>query len=234
MIAVPFLFFGSLPPRHVAQRMIDSVRKNIPGAVLYQQTDMDTPAFDECRVIRLPREDDGDIAGFFWQHLSLFSEMHSKFLKLDYDCVVLRDVSHVFDNTEKVILTTRSPNDGTVLPWMEVRHPHNAGVMFANGKSSFWSEVYGVYKALPNPDGWMDGCDALETVCGVWGDRVLDLPCAEYNYTPKKEGETFEGKYILHYKGGRKHWDGQASEQAMVCSQVVKSMAERWIFREQG
>ena len=227
-ISVAFLFAGEYVPRHIAQRMIDSVNRVMPKSTIYHQTDMDTPEFEGCHTIRMPWEDKKDVAGFFWKHLARFSEYHEQFIKLDYDCVMLKDVSHVFDCYEKVILTLRE-NDETISPVLLERHPHNAGVMFGNGYCEFWHDVCDYYHNMPNRDGWMDGCDALDDVVRMGGYKIKDLPAFEYNYTPKSEDEICNDKYILHYKGGRKHWGAQDTMKARIAGWMAKERAEIWL-----
>ena len=228
MIDVAFLFAGEFVPRSLAERMIRSVQTVMPKATIYHQTDLETPEFSGCQTIRMPWEDKKDVASFFWKHIARFSKHHEHFIKLDYDCVMLKDVSHVFDCYEKVILTLRE-NDETIAPVLLERHPHNAGVMFANGYSSFWKDVCDYYHAIPNRDGWMDGCDALDAVALSGKYAIRDLPAFEYNYTPKREDEVFKDKYIVHYKGGRKHWGAADTIKARIAGWMARERAEIWL-----
>ena len=228
MIDVAFLFAGEFVPRILAARMIHSVQTAMPQATIYHQTDMETPEFPGCQTVRMPWEDKKDVASFFWKHIARFSKYHEHFIKLDYDCVMLKDVSHVFDCHEKIILTLRE-NDGSIAPVLHKRHPHNAGVMFANGYSDFWQDVCDCYHAIPNRDGWMDGCDALDDVVRLGKHTIKDIPAFEYNYTPKREDEVFKDKYILHYKGGRKHWGNADTIKARVAGWMARERAELWL-----
>ena len=230
-IDVAFLFAGEFVPRGLAERMMKSVKSAMPEATIYHQTDATTPPFDGCETIRLAWDDTRDIAGFFWKHLARFARDHERFIKLDYDCVVMKDVSHVFDNPEKVILTIRE-NDATVAPVLHERHPHNAGVMFANGYSDFWKAVCLHYHSIPDRDGWMDGQDALEAVVRTGVYPILDLPAFEYNYTPRTEDEVFKDKYIVHYKGGRKHWGADNTVKTRIAGWMARERAELWLAKK--
>jgi hypothetical protein len=106
------------------------------------------------------------------------------------------------------------------------RHPHNAGVMFSKTDNTFWREVYDAYCAIPNRDGWMDACDALETAFAATNVKVKEFPCHDYNYTPISPYERLNGKFIAHYKGNRKHWNSTLT--AKDAGEDVKRRVDEW------
>lgn len=225
-IPVAFLFAGDIP-RSVAQKMIDSVRDCMPSSPIIHQTDEDTPAFEGTETVRLKWENRKDPAEFFWLHMK---NLRGDFIKLDYDCVMQQSLRGVFNHDFEAGLTIRDDRDVSISRAFLVRHPHNAGVMFSKGSHSFWQEVYDVYCALPDRDGWMDACDALETAVKRTKVRVKNFPAFEYNYTPISPYERLEGKYVVHYKGVRKHWYG--AHDAEKAGAHVKKMVDDWALKQ--
>ena len=225
-IQVAFLFAGNLP-RQVAQRMIDSVRENMPRATIIHQTDYETQGFEGCKTVRLMEpKDHNDIAEFFWRHTKL---LKGPFIKLDYDCVMMQSCAGVFNQDFEVGLTIRDDRDVSLSNTFRLRHPHNAGVMFSKTDNSFWSEVYDAYMAIPERDGWMDACDALETAVERTKVKLLDFPAYDYNYTPVSPYERLDNKFIVHYKGNRKHWNGVPA--AQDAGEDVKRRVNEWSAR---
>jgi len=233
-IPVAFVFAGNLP-RSVAARMIDSVREAMPQSPIIHQTDLDTEAFPDCEVVRLAWENRQDVAEFFWRHLVELGDTGQDFIKLDYDCVMQQSVRGVFNRDFQAGLTVRDERDVSLANAFRLRHPHNAGVMFSKGKHTFWQEVYDIYCGIANRDGWMDACDALEMAVERTKVKIEDFPAFEYNFTPISPYERLENKFVVHYKGNRKHWTG--CTEAMDAGSDVARRVNEWkrkVCGEQG
>jgi hypothetical protein len=216
-------------PLAIAQRLIDSVKREMPRSHIYHQTDETTPAIEGTITVRLPKTE--DFAEFFLRHLAECPL--EKFIKLDYDCVVLRSIYPLFTDDFQVGLTRRDVGDKAQGDAFTKRHPHNAGVMFSKGKHTFWKELYQAYMAIPDRDGWMDACDAMETAVANTKVKVKDYPCSRYNYTPEMPLEDLKGRDIVHYKGMRKHWalDTGAMMPAIKENWNIDARVKKWLGR---
>lgn len=227
---IPFFFTlaGDLP-HAIAHRLIASVRLHMPGSYVIQQTDMVTPQVEGTDdVIRLERGE--DFADFFLWHLTALPEKWPRFVKIDYDCVVMKDLSPLFNGKWQVGLTKRD-TDPTLDPRIAEAQPYNNGVIFSQGKHSFFQEVYGTYKTIPERDGWMDAQVAVKTAAGKTKVPLAEFPCLTHNYTPVMPNEDLKDKWIVHYKGMRKHWGLDTSDmaKAMEAGQKVASWTQDWV-----
>lgn len=226
---IPFVFtFAGPLPRAIAHRLIDSIRKVMPESRIYQQTDMDTEGFEGCEVIRKERGD--DFAEFFLRHLKELDL--PRFIKIDYDCVIQKDVSRAFNDPGwHVGLTKRYDADPSLGPHLANSQPFNNGVIFSNGRHTFFDEVYACYMQISDRDGWMDAQEAVKTAERVTRAKIREFPCSLYNYTPSMPFEDLKDKYIIHYKGERKHWnlDTAAMLEAMNEGNRIGDMVRAWI-----
>lgn len=218
---IPVLFtYTQEVPLSIALRLIDSIKREMPQSHIYHQTDETTPEIPGTRTVRLPKGE--DFAEFFLRHLA--ECQLDKFIKLDYDCVVVRSLYPLFNHDFEVGLTRRDLSDKAQGDEFTRRHPHNAGVMFSKGKHSFWKELHQEYMSIPDRDGWMDACDAMEAAVGKTKCNVKDFPCSRYNYTPETPLDDLTGRDVIHYKGMRKHWS--------LDSEIGKAMQENWRIDE--
>jgi lipopolysaccharide biosynthesis glycosyltransferase len=183
--------------------MVDSVRQAMPGLPVVQMTDISTPlvpGVDE--VIR--KDYDGKLMTFRMRHLAGLEE---DFITLDTDVIVRRDLRSVFDEPFDVALTMReapimSMNGVDLAKEM----PYNTGLMFSRNPR-FWQEAYAVLMRLePETHRWWG--DQLSVKVAAESERytVKQLPCDEYNYTPRNRQDMPDAVYMIHYKGERKQW----------------------------
>ena len=225
---IPFVFtFAGDLPRAIANRLVKSIKRVMPNSYIFQQTDTLTDAIGGCEVIRIERGP--DFAEFFLRHLKELDL--PRFIKIDYDCVVQKDLAPLFEGRWQVGLTRRDEADKTLSEEMAIRQPYNNGVIFSNGKHSFFNEVYDRYMAIPDRDGWMDAQEAVREAAGATRTRLEEFPCSIYNYTPSMPDEDLSDKYIVHYKGMRKHWALDTADMlgAMREGQRVGGMVRRWM-----
>jgi hypothetical protein len=203
----------------------------MPDSHIYHQTDMDTEGFEGCEVIRKERGD--DFAEFFLRHLKELNL--PSFVKIDYDCVIQKDLAGLFNGSWQVGLTRRYDADPTLGDQLANSQPYNNGVIFSDGKHDFFKEVYACYMAINDRDGWMDAQEAVKTAASVTRAKLREFPCSLYNYTPSLPFEDLSDKYIVHYKGERKHWslDTSAMLDAMNEGNRIGDMARAWIKKRQ-
>lgn len=201
-ITFAFLHAGRIP-REVAQIMVASVKKTMPNARVVQMTDYNTKA-----ILGVD-----DVVRKFWdgRQLMPYRFLHMKEFPLgrtifaDYDTVLCRDVSHLFDEEFDVALTRRDETDRSLADAPDVLRemPYNTGVMLSRESGrGFWEEAHRMCLGMPDEDrGWWGDQVAIKTLADTTTLRVKELPCALYNYTPVDPGEDLRGKFVLHYKG---------------------------------
>lgn len=224
---IPIVFtYTHNVPLVIAQRFVASVKRVMPGSHIYQQTDTDTEVIPGCIELRRVRGE--DFAEFFLGHLADLKL--DRFIKLDYDCILQKDLKHIFKEDFQVGLTVRD-EDKSLSEFFLKRHPHNAGVMFSKGKHTFWKELYDCYMSIIDRDGWMDACDAMEMAVRATKCKVLELPCHTYNFTPTAPDQDTSHAAVVHYKGNRKHWGLETGEmyRAMLAGNQVADMVEEWL-----
>jgi hypothetical protein len=223
-VKVTVTFFGDAPVP-LAEKMIQSVRKM--DCQIIQLTDHDTPRLEGVDdVQRIPYE--GDFGGFRLKHFML---VQGEVLHLDYDVIVNRDVSYVFDAEFDVALTKRSENDKTVSQKMNQVSPHNMGVVFSRNPD-FWKEVYEHYMSVPMKS-WMWIQIATTEIAHSTQLNVLELPGEVYNYTPSSPLEDVSDKAIVHYKGDRKHWmDGSGKKGGELVRTMMSGVSQKIFYTE--
>lgn len=200
---IAFLFAGALPVE-IADVMVKSVRENIENAYVIQLTDDKTHTLDCVDFVkRLP--DSSDLIDFRMRHLA---DLSGDVICLDYDVIVQRDITKVFQQPFDIAFTRRG-QDKTASKEVQELSPHNLGVIFQRNEGRrFWDAARSGYKNLQGKDGWMWG-QALVSDCiaKLKGDlNILELPGEYYNYTPLTQDEDVRARAVVHYKGKRKHW----------------------------
>lgn len=225
---IPIVFtYTSNVPLILAERLVASIKKVMPGSHIYQQTDARTDEIPGCKAVRRTKGE--DFAEFFLGHLA--ECQLDRFIKLDYDCIVQKDLRPVFKEEFQVGLTVRDEDDKSLSDFFSKRHPHNAGVMFSKGKHSFWVELYQEYMNIIDRDGWMDACDAMETAVAKTKVKLKDFPCRIYNYTPVMPDDPANHAAVVHYKGNRKHWGLDTGDmyKALLAGNQVADKVEDWL-----
>src|SRR3990167_7913082 len=126
--------------RKLAQIMLASVRRTIPGAHVIQMTDFDTPAIEGVdEVGRL----DLDTPFFMTYRLRHLTRLKGDVLILDTDTVVLKDPSAIFNMAFDVCLTKRDKHIISTKRGYTVDDPlmlYNTGVMFSRNPV-FWCDA---------------------------------------------------------------------------------------------
>lgn len=183
--------------------MVDSVRRTMPGATVVQLTDQVTsavPGVDE--IIR--KDYDGKLMTFRMRHLA---GLEDEFITLDTDVIVRRDLRPLFDASFDVALTMReTPVTSINGVDLAKEMPYNTGLMFSRNPR-FWQEAYAVLMRLdPDTHRWWGDQLSVKVVAESGRYMVKELPCDEYNYTPRNRLDMPETACMIHYKGERKQW----------------------------
>lgn len=146
---------------------------------------------DFDRVERLNLRED-----CFYGHRKCLAQsmIEGECLFLDVDCIVKRDVSHIFGSPFDVALCIRYMSKAVD------KLPFNGGVSFSRCPE-FWKDVAGL------PEQHQSGSDTERRLSEVaMSDKyiVRALNGDIYNYPPKSAEEDVSGRAIVHYKGDRK------------------------------
>jgi len=182
--------------------MVKSVLKAMPDAIIIQMTDMVTPQIKGVSsVIRKPYN--GLLMTFRMQHLA---DLDGEWITLDTDVIVKKDLRSVFNNDFDVALTKRYgaifDSDGNDVAKIM---PYNTGVMFSRNKI-FWKNAYKLLLTMPVSAHQWWGDQLSVRMCAESAKfKLLELDCAEYNYTPESEKDN-KDVFVLHFKGKRKDW----------------------------
>lgn len=185
--------------------MVASVRSAMPGAEIVQMTDRVTPQVPGVDTAIRHDWDGGKLMIFRLAHLAALDRPAS--IILDTDVIVQRALDPVFERPFDVALTIRheavTDLDGVnITPQM----PYNTGVMFSR-QARFWAEALEYCRRLPgNRHDWYGDQLSVKHVVDTGAFDVLELPCDDYNYSPRTEEENIEARYAVHYKGARKEW----------------------------
>ncbi len=207
-IAIAFLYAGRIP-RELAQIMVASVKQAMPHAKVVQLTDNNTkPILGVDEVIR--KYWDGQrLMPYRFLHMKEFPEPNALFL--DYDVVVLKDFSHLFEDDFDVGLTYRDETDPSLRlsPLVQETMPYNTGVMLSKlSGRGFWEEAYEICLGMPDQSqGWWGDQLAIKKLADRTTLKLKKYPCALFNYSPAHWEEDLSEKFVIHYKGkNRKVW----------------------------
>lgn len=187
----------------MADALIRSVRRTMPGVAVTQLTDLESPAvYGVDHVLRQPS-----------QPLALLRTLHQshvegEWLFVDTDVVIRRDVRDVFQQSFDIAVVDRDWPHLPSLPsdYMQAM-PWNIGVVFSRCPA-FWRVVHEALLVAPQTA--QDFMGDQVVACSVlrqsdrW--RRLELPGYLYNYPPAHPDDHGEDAAIVHYKGERKAW----------------------------
>ena len=191
---VAFLHVGQQPT--LANIMLQSVRRHMPGVECVQLTDTKTPAIEGCTVVR----EHWDGNGMNLWKMRRLAGLEGEVLVLDTDLIVQADLRGVFSLPFDVALTWR---DGPIYDaeGQDITKvmPINTGVMWSRAPE-FWRQCVSECEAHEY-DGWY--ADQLSVARVARHFNVLRLHCDNFNFTPNR-GDSVAGRYVLHYKGKRK------------------------------
>ena len=182
-----------MPKHHdfLAMAMMQSV-KSVMNARFIQQTDEKSdPVEGVDEVIRKERTGD-----FIEHRFGMMSEFDFDYICLDYDVIVQKDLTHVFNDEFDLCFVRKAASKD--------KFKLNSGVMFIrkSGKG-FWNEVLEEYK--PIKDGWINGQWAKFLAAEKTKLNIKYLGDS-YNYSPRYLEENVDEKHVVHFKGQRKEW----------------------------
>jgi hypothetical protein len=205
MPAVSVAFTHVFSNNAIPSIMVASVRSVMPGVEIIQMTDQDTPLVPGVDTAVRHDWDAKRLMLFRLSNIAALDRPACIFL--DTDVVVQRPLDHVFERSFDVALTIRHErikdlNGVNITPLM----PYNTGVMFSR-QPRFWAEVLEFCRRLPDDRHvWYGDQLSVKHVADTGTFDVLELPCDEYNYSPRTEDEDLAGRHAVHYKGARKDW----------------------------
>lgn len=192
--------------QRVAERMVQSVRKAMPGVPIVQFTHLEhllasmVAGVDAVQVV--------DQRPLCVSVLDAYAACgDGDWLLLDTDVVVQRDVRYVFDEPFDIALATR---EGTLRPKeigskMMTTMPFNKGAVFSRSPL-FWKAARELLLAMtPAAQSWMGDQRAMNDVISTGSFEVKVLE-NHYNYPPFTADEDVSFRSIVHYKGPRKTW----------------------------
>lgn len=197
-----FLVFRRDPQHYVlADAMVRSVRRTMPGAHVVQLTDERSPLLSGVDgAQRLPH------GRMLERRIEHYAACEGDWLLLDTDVIVQRDVRDVFNQSFDVALTDRQWPHIEQSAKMIQQMPFNTGVVFSRC-GAFWRAVREEWLHLPTEiqQNWMSEQVAVGAVATKHKDAftVLTLPGMVYNFPPHGEYSGAQAA-ILHYKGQRK------------------------------
>jgi len=195
---------ASLVHFEMAQGLMDSARKAMPGVHLAHLTDGDSPAVKGAdQVIRIAEKMPMAV-----RRMTHNSRLRGDWLLVDTDIIIKGDVREVFKQPFDIALTDR---EGTITYEHKYAQamPYNLGVVFSRCPA-FWLQV--LKYLVKAPERYQQWEGDQQVVCQMVkmgldkqaGFEVKILPGRQYNYPPKHRDDT-EAK-ILHYKGARKQY----------------------------
>lgn len=180
----------------LASFLIDSVRKHMPGAPVFQFTDDDSPAVIGVDMVQRRKAE---------RNLSLSRSAHyaacqGNWLFVDTDVVIQKDVRFVFNEKFDVMVTDRDWPHLPPLPESFMKYnPYCAGVVFSNN-SDFWKEVHD--ECDPHGSsavGWFNDQRALATIARNGKYNVPVVSGHDFQYPPLND--EVPDVAIMHYKG---------------------------------
>lgn len=188
-IGFPYAFKNGVNPQEakLGEVFVKLVKERFPQYQVIQMSDMTTPevpGIDGC--IRTKTEENLGL----WYYKAILNFTKGPFLRLDYDTIILQDVSDVFEKDFDIAIAK------------EKLSTLNNGVMFIKDRDIF-SHALGFYIANTTMDGWMDLQKSTQMAIDTGRYKVERLERDIYNKTDSKTMEDDNAK-ILHFKGWRK------------------------------
>lgn len=216
----------------LAKLSIASVRKVYPQATVYFYTDdgENTPHIEGTTRCVLPPGRPAMVANLDAQLLHLNTADYGRHvLFLDADVLVKKPIEIIC--AVDVLVTYRHSVSGEGKDQLAALMPFNYGVVGAvvNAQTrEAWTWMRAkVLDMSPTEQAWYGNQLALAALVGMppesgselkiipicWSLRdlggtsinVIQHPCSTHNFTPAAEGEDVSDKYVLHFKGNRKH-----------------------------
>jgi lipopolysaccharide biosynthesis glycosyltransferase len=184
--------------------MVQSVRQHMPTVPIFQLTDETSTALQGIDgALRLPP------APLSLHRARHFANTQGKWLFIDTDVIVQRDVSNVFDWDFDIAVAdrqwTKAPNGqyraGGQPDYVE-RFPYNAGVVFSRCPRFFSDIVRMLTMRQDLQQSWVGDQLALCDLVKAKRYAVKVLPGMIYNFPPESANDPdIKNAAIVHYKG---------------------------------
>jgi hypothetical protein len=180
----------------LAKKSAIRARNKIPDAKLTLLTVTGFPTTIDSSYDKVIRLDLPPDCFYGFKKCYAQSVVQGEWLFLDVDCIVQKDVTHVFNSQFDQALCLR------YFSKLVEKNPFNGGISFSKNPE-FWKEVAG------RPEHHKSPSDTEKRFCEVAMNDKYVIRCLNgdlYNYSPKQPEEDLSGKYVVHYKGDRKNW----------------------------
>lgn len=169
----------------MATLFIHEIRKRTKGTHIVQMSDIDTGRVEGVDSVHRCESWPFGV----WYYDAMLSFPAKEFLRLDYDCVILRDVEGVFALDFDVAIAK------------ERDLVMNNGVVFVKDKAIFEEAKRAYLKS--EQDNWMDIQIAMQAAIDTGSFKVRKLALS-YNQPFKRSRPVPEETKILHFKGAMK------------------------------
>lgn len=195
---IGFYLTGKDPLAFVfADRLIRSARATMPDVPITQLSDEKTCRVYGVDAIRRKKPDVLSVA-----RSAHYADLAGDWLLLDTDCIIERDVRHIFEESFDVAVIDREwPHLPELSKSFREKMPYCAGVVFSR-EPRFWERVHQHVVAMTGKDkAWYGDQMAIPLVMteGQFDCRVL--PGSIYQYPPATAKDNLTGVAITHYKG---------------------------------
>lgn len=183
----------------MAETLLATVRKAMPGLHIAQLTDGKCPAIPDVEVIRIPEEMPMGV-----RRVTHYTRLEGDWCFCGCDVLFRKDVRAVFDEPFDIALASRK---GTYMENSRyaVMQPYNFDILFSRSPK-FWESALESMKTMT--ESFQDnGAEQLVTCALARSDRFdVRIISSAYNFTPKYHTDDFSHAAILHMKGRRKAW----------------------------
>lgn len=178
------------------EESVRSVRKIMPGTQIIHLTTTQFPKDIKLGTTDIRRLDLPMDCFYGYRKCKAQASIEGECLFMDVDCIVKKDVSHIFNASFDVALCVRYRTK------MIEKTPYNGGVAFSRC-SRFWDDVAG------KPEYHVSPVDTERRLSEIALDPQYNVRAVNghvYNYSPFQEVEDLSEKAIVHYKGNRKDY----------------------------
>lgn len=189
--------------RRMAEMMVRSARRHMPGLPIIQATDADSAQYDFVDGVQRVNSILADPPALMLaKHYAMLDE---ETIFLDADIIVRADLREVFSAEFDVALCERSLGDR-----MKLQQRFLGGVEWFRNPT-FGAAVYQEVSQMGFGEQFWYGVQiAFHKLYHSHRFNILSMPCRHWNYAPKMpQGEHQpipDDVRAVHYKGSRKNW----------------------------
>lgn len=198
-VRVAFVHYGKSSVR-LAQKMMASVRKHMPGVLITQLTDSRSAMVEGVDEVR--RVNSHRYPVLMHRHLA---QLPVPFFRLDTDMIVQGDLREALESDFDIAITTHGDAKIVGSDFAQM-FPYSGAMLAVKARNDeIYNDVHDEF-LRSRMDDWMGVVPAINAVAMSGKYVVKDLPGDIWNYTPASEYEVAMMPMVLHYKGLRKAW----------------------------